>query len=45
MARFDARFKVIEELKEKNFWIKTSSHEMVLPLCSRTGDVIEPILK
>lgn len=29
MPRFDARFKVIEELKEKKLWIKTSSHEMV----------------
>ncbi len=45
MPRFEARFKVIDELKQKKLFKKSTNHEMVLPLCSRIGDVIEPLLK
>ena len=45
MPRFTARHKVIEKLKELNLFRGSKSHEMVLPVCSRTGDVIEPLLK
>ena len=45
MPRFEARFKVIDELKQKKLLKKSTNHEMVLPLCSRTGDLIEPLLK
>lgn len=45
MPRFEARHKVIDMLKSKKLWRYCSNHEMVLPICSRTGDVIEPVLK
>lgn len=45
MPRFSARYKVLEKLKSLNLWRSSSSHQMVLPICSRTGDVIEPFVK
>jgi valyl-tRNA synthetase len=45
MPRFLARHKVINKLKEMNLWRETKSHEMNLPVCSRTGDIIEPLLR
>ena len=44
MPRFSARYKVIEKLKSMNLWRSSTSHQMVLPICSRTGDVIEPFV-
>ncbi|PRP77992.1 hypothetical protein PROFUN_14080 [Planoprotostelium fungivorum] len=45
MKRFDAREAVVEALKEKNLFRGTRDNPMVLGLCSRSKDVIEPILK
>ncbi|KAI5966178.1 VAS1 [Candida pseudojiufengensis] len=45
MKRFDARSKVIEELKQKNLFVEQKDNEMTIPLCSRSGDIIEPLLK
>ncbi|KAG7661468.1 VAS1 [[Candida] subhashii] len=45
MKRFDARSKVIEALKEKGLYVGQEANEMNLPICSRSGDVIEPLLK
>ena len=45
MPRFEARYKVIEKLKSINMWRESKDHEMTLPTCSRTGDIIEPLLK
>jgi valyl-tRNA synthetase len=45
MPRFEARHKVVERLKSLNLFEEAKDHEMVLPLCSRTGDVLEPLLK
>ena len=45
MPRFEARYKVLEKLKSMNLWRESIDHEMILPTCSRTGDVIEPLLK
>ncbi|KAI3406287.2 VAS1 [Candida oxycetoniae] len=45
MKRFDARAKVIEQLKAKNLFVEQKDNEMTIPLCSRSGDVIEPLLK
>lgn len=45
MPRFLARHRVISKLKSLNLWRSSSSHAMVLPVCSRTGDVIEPAVK
>lgn len=45
MKRFDARRKVAEALKERGLYRGKQAHSMVLPLCSRSKDVIEPRLK
>lgn len=45
IKRFDARALVIEKLKEKNLFVDQKDNEMTIPLCSRSGDVIEPLLK
>ncbi|CAI4062372.1 valine--tRNA ligase SKDI_07G3430 [Saccharomyces kudriavzevii IFO 1802] len=45
MKRFDARKRVIEQLKEKNLYVGQEDNEMTIPTCSRSGDIIEPLLK
>lgn len=45
MPRFQARYKVIGKLKEMNLYEGEQDHAMSLPTCSRSGDVIEPMLK
>ncbi|KAL2831831.1 valyl-tRNA synthetase mitochondrial precursor [Aspergillus cavernicola] len=45
MKRFDARYKVIELLKEKGLYVKWEHNPMKIPRCSKSNDVIEPILK
>lgn len=45
MKRFDARKRVIELLKEKGLYIGQEDNEMAIPTCSRSGDIIEPLLK
>lgn len=45
MKRFDARKKVIEQLKEKGLYVGQEDNEMTIPTCSRSGDIIEPLLK
>ncbi|RLN89403.1 hypothetical protein BBJ28_00003939 [Nothophytophthora sp. Chile5] len=41
MDRFDARERVVEELKEMELYL---DHPTALSTCSRSGDVIEPLL-
>lgn len=43
--RFNARYGVIEELKKLGLFTKQEPNKMVVPICSRSGDVIEPLLK
>ncbi|KAI2144837.1 hypothetical protein LOZ28_001363 [Ophidiomyces ophidiicola] len=43
--RFDARYQVIEALKEKRLYVKWENNPMKVPLCAKSNDVIEPILK
>ncbi|XP_077180716.1 valine--tRNA ligase, mitochondrial [Paroedura picta] len=43
--RFLAREKVLAALKERGLYRGVEEHPMVLPLCSRSGDVIENLLK
>lgn len=45
VKRFDARQIVIDKLEEMGLLISQEGHEMTLPICSRSGDVIEPYLK
>jgi valyl-tRNA synthetase len=45
MKRFEVREAVIEALKEKGLYIDTKDNPMVVPICAKSGDIIEPILK
>ncbi|KAJ8299984.1 hypothetical protein KUTeg_021503 [Tegillarca granosa] len=45
MKRFDARKAVLQALKDKGLYKETKENPMVVPTCSRSKDVIEPLLK
>lgn len=45
MKRFHVRKQIIEDLKEKNLYIETKNNPMVVPICNRSKDVVEPMLK
>ncbi|XP_061110480.1 valine--tRNA ligase, mitochondrial isoform X2 [Conger conger] len=45
VKRFDARERVISALMEREMFRGKMDHSMILPVCSRSGDVIEPLLK
>ncbi|TKR80167.1 hypothetical protein L596_014287 [Steinernema carpocapsae] len=43
--RFDARKNVLEALKVKGLYRSQENNPMIVPICSRSKDIIEPILK
>ena len=45
MKRFDAREKVIDALKEKGLYIKSEDNKMSVPICQKSKDIIEPIMR
>jgi valyl-tRNA synthetase len=45
MKRFDARKKVLECLKAKGLFRGVTDNPMVVPICNRSTDIIEPIIK
>uniref|UniRef100_A0A8C3IA61 Valine--tRNA ligase, mitochondrial n=1 Tax=Chrysemys picta bellii TaxID=8478 RepID=A0A8C3IA61_CHRPI len=45
LNRFVAREKVVSALKERGLYRGMKDHAMALPLCSRSGDVVENLLK
>lgn len=45
VKRFEARHLVVNALIEKKLFRGTKSYAMTLPVCSRSGDIIEPLLK
>lgn len=45
LKRYDARYKVVEALKERGLYIKSENNPMIIPICQKSGDVIEYILK
>ncbi|KAH8919452.1 hypothetical protein BT69DRAFT_495152 [Atractiella rhizophila] len=45
MKRFHARKAVVEALKEKGLFVSTKDNPMKVPVCSKSGDIIEPLLK
>ncbi|XP_062265343.1 valine--tRNA ligase, mitochondrial isoform X1 [Platichthys flesus] len=45
VKRFDARQFVVDALVERKLFRGKKSHAMTLPICSRSGDIIEPLLK
>lgn len=45
MKRFDARKAVLASLKELGLYKATVNNPMVVPICSRSKDVVEPLIK
>ena len=43
--RFDARYKVVAALKERGLYVKWENNPMTVPMCQKSKDVIEPIMK
>ena len=43
--RFDVRYEVRSKLEELGLFVKTEDNPMKVPLCGKTKDVIEPIMK
>ncbi|CAH0518618.1 unnamed protein product [Peronospora belbahrii] len=44
MDRFNARQRVVEELKRMGLYVEKLDHPTAISICSRSGDVIEPLL-
>lgn len=45
MKRFEARKAITAALIEKGLYIETKNNPMIVPICSRSKDVVEPLLK
>lgn len=45
MQRFDARKAILAELTTLGQYKETKNNKMVLPICTRSGNVVEPLLK
>ncbi|KAI0086782.1 tRNA synthetases class I-domain-containing protein [Irpex rosettiformis] len=45
MKRFHARIAVVKALQDAGLYIETKDNPMQIPLCSKSGDIIEPVLK
>lgn len=45
MKRFEARRAVLSKLKELGLYKDTVDNPMVVPICSRSKDVVEPLIK
>lgn len=45
MPRFNARWAVIKEMKSLGQFHGTRDHPMQIPICSRSGDIVEPLIK
>ena len=45
LSRWHVRSKIEEDLKNLNLFVDKKDHNMHLPVCSRSGDVIEPQLR
>ena len=44
MDRFVARKAVIKDLEAQGFMVEIKPHKLMLPICARTGQVVEPML-
>lgn len=45
MLRFDCRRELTKELTKLGLYKETKDNPMVVPLCSRSKDVVEPLMK
>ena len=45
LPRFQARHKVLNYLESKSLLVQVRDHPMSVPICSRSGDIVEPLPK
>ncbi|KAI8580129.1 hypothetical protein K450DRAFT_238309 [Umbelopsis ramanniana AG] len=45
MKRFHVRVAIVEELKKKGLFVGVKENPMVVPVCNKSGDIIEPLMK
>ncbi|CAO3589825.1 unnamed protein product [Absidia cylindrospora] len=45
MKRFHVRTRIVEDLKTMGLFVGVKENPMTVPLCSKSGDVIEPMMK
>lgn len=45
LPRYEARTAIIQKLRQMNLIRGSKEHNMSIPICSRTGDVIEHLPK
>ena len=45
LQRFDARIKIRQRLEELGMFIGVTPNKMALPVCTRSGNVVEPLMK
>lgn len=45
MKRFHARNAVVKALKDIGDYIETKDNPMNIPVCSKSGDIVEPVMK
>ncbi|XP_011497002.1 PREDICTED: valine--tRNA ligase isoform X2 [Ceratosolen solmsi marchali] len=45
MKRFHARKAIIKELTDKNLFVEVKDNPMIVPICSRSKDIVEPLVK
>lgn len=45
MRRFHVRNAIIKALKEKGLYVEQKDNEMQIPICSRSGDIVEQVMK
>ena len=45
MKHFEARKAVLEALETAGLYLGTADNPMVVPVCSRSKDIVEPMIK
>ncbi|CAE6413283.1 unnamed protein product [Rhizoctonia solani] len=45
MKRFHARRAVVDALKELGLYVEQKDNPMQIPICAKSGDIIEPVMK
>ncbi|GAA5976762.1 hypothetical protein JCM11641_000863 [Rhodosporidiobolus odoratus] len=45
LKRFHARVKVVEEMKKKGLYVGDAENPMSIPVCAKSGDFIESVMK
>ncbi|CCJ30343.1 unnamed protein product [Pneumocystis jirovecii] len=45
LKRFDVRVLIAEELKKRGLFVDIKDNPMIIPICSKSKDIIEPLIK